>query len=635
VAKSPARTPIKRAFRLSPNLIRTLVRNQSGTLQKALMEGISNSMDAGADEIRLTVKERQIVIEDNGAGLKTAEEIFAVFEVFGFDHSELDRAHGRFGVGRGQMFCFGKNEWRTNNFAMSVDVDKNGFDDYEFEDDLPKIKGMRIAIDLYKPLSVAERYALEEDLGKLTKYAAIPILFNGKRLNQDVTKIKWTNETPETWFNVRKEGELQVYSQGLLVQSFANHRYGMGGVVVTKPGHALEMNLARNDLLVNSCPLWKVIAKKLATLAVPFAKKSAKENTITPDQRQFMARAALEPANIRSLFSDPLFTLTNGRHLNLERALWSSVWAIGATGDIVADKLNQRRDKCILAEENLIRWGVDTAAELKTRLIQAMERALPEASPYPSREAYDSPVRQAWQARDSLRNTLGRHLERLRGVTIHETVATLAHEVNSNQEEVPKKQLTADERAILTSLNRCAQVVVRGVNQASDPGTEPRRLRELRVMNSEVAAATTDGHSHIWLNRSVLKYAREGLTGFIKLTSLMAHEYVHSTDSQGSHVHDQAFFELFHDAVRGGELTRAGILALGSYARATGLKPTKALMEDLDHAFDTGDVVLFHDEGAEDTPEPSPTPTAPIQAAPAKAAPIKPATPKRRGRSPA
>lgn len=182
----------------------------------------------------ITIGPNRVVIADNGQGLAQEEDIYRFFEVFGFDHSKLDRQVGRFGVGRGQLFCFGVNTWRTHGFEMAIDIRGQGLD-YQLRKGLPSQPGMEIQIDLYDRLAASEQLALEEQLRKLVRYSSVPIFFNGEPINDDPAKGTWSHETDSAWFQVRKDGRLEVYSQGLYVKDVYGHDFGVGGRIVIKP----------------------------------------------------------------------------------------------------------------------------------------------------------------------------------------------------------------------------------------------------------------------------------------------------------------------------------------------------------------------------------------------------------------
>ncbi|MEI5604325.1 hypothetical protein, partial [Streptomyces brasiliscabiei] len=83
-------------------------------------------------------------------------------------HAEGDAVYGKFRMGRGQMFAFGRNTWRTGVFQMDVDIEKKlGFD---LQENLPNHKGCDIRIDLFKPMSMWDSQGINREIEQYVKY---------------------------------------------------------------------------------------------------------------------------------------------------------------------------------------------------------------------------------------------------------------------------------------------------------------------------------------------------------------------------------------------------------------------------------------------------------------------------------
>lgn len=572
-------TTQKRSLRVDPNIIKTVIGAQAGSLQKAMMEAVANSMDAGATRVDVEVTPNKVIIRDNGKGLSKAEEIFQVFEVFGFDHSGLDRTHGRFGVGRGQLFCYGANRWRTHTFEMALDIEKDGLD-YQFRDDLKPSKGMSIEIDLYHPLNVRSNYELDEAFKELVKYSTVPIHYNGKLISKDPTKVKWALETDDAWFSLRRDGAMKIYSQGLYVMN--SYQQGVGGEVVTKSGHALALNMARNDILRDKCTVWPQVQKTLRAEARKLADKGIKQNTLNDLQRRAMAQEALDPANVDDLLERPLFTLTNNKHLSLTKLLTRQV-AMAPKGDRRADVLLQRQTLYALSPETLERFGVDTAAELHERLAQSLTKAVTFRQ---KKLGYG-----AWKIKGVL-NTL-------KASDWKEDLGEFDHLVDVNYTELAPKDLNASEKAALVAVRRMGEqlhLMMSYHQRETDSNVEFGRRRMVQAMVSDSAEAMTDGLSKIWIERGQLALVKRGLPGFIKLLNLLVHEYTHRSSSQGSHLHDQDFFESFHNTVMEPSVARLAVTGLATYAKHAP-KANSTLLSHIDMALDPSDQKLFQNDG--------------------------------------
>ena len=146
-------------------LLIDVIKRQAGSLKKAILEGTMNSVEAGATEIDINFMAERSSLEqleaknpspallsiyDDGIGIQTKEELVKHFETFGQPHEANENVIWKqFRMGRGQMFAFGKNNWRTSTFQMMVDVDNMELD-YHFEDGHEFVNGCNIDIELYK-----------------------------------------------------------------------------------------------------------------------------------------------------------------------------------------------------------------------------------------------------------------------------------------------------------------------------------------------------------------------------------------------------------------------------------------------------------------------------------------------------
>lgn len=65
---------------------------------------------------------------------------------------------------------------------------------------------------------------------------------------------------------------------------------------------------------------------------------------------------------------------------------------------------------------------------------------------------------------------------------------------------------------------------------------------------SDAAEAWTDGSTRIVVERGQLKLMLEGVGGFVGLSNLLVHEYLHDTGDIGSHTHDYEFYARYHEA---------------------------------------------------------------------------------------
>jgi len=65
----------KRKFGVAPAIIHNLISRQAGSLGKAVLEAVMNSIDAGATAIDITIDPQTLTIMDNGCGIQNFEQI--------------------------------------------------------------------------------------------------------------------------------------------------------------------------------------------------------------------------------------------------------------------------------------------------------------------------------------------------------------------------------------------------------------------------------------------------------------------------------------------------------------------------------------------------------------------------------
>ncbi len=86
----------RRSFRMDPALLWSVIKSQAGTLAKALLELVMNSIDAGASQVSITLTGTRLKVEDDGRGFQSRTEVTSWFETFGTPHKEGDARWGKF-----------------------------------------------------------------------------------------------------------------------------------------------------------------------------------------------------------------------------------------------------------------------------------------------------------------------------------------------------------------------------------------------------------------------------------------------------------------------------------------------------------------------------------------------------------
>ena len=561
----------KREFRLDKHAITTLIQAQAGSLEKALLEAVANAIDAGASKVELSVSPTHVSITDDGRGFANVEEIDKFFDTFGFDHSQLDRKVGRFGVGRGQLFHFGKNLWTTHGHTMAVDSKTDGFG-YDLSTTDKPHKGVKIEIELYQPLSFSDVAALDTNFKKLVKYSTIPVIYNGKEIQKSPEKVEWDSQTADAWFKFDESYDLKIYSQGLFVQSISSHRYGKGGTVVTKMGHALAQNLARNDLLTTDCPIWKRVSKEITKLASGHqAKAKTGKGPMTEAMRASLSKRALhetENEAFEILCKTPLFTLTNGKHVRLEYLLSAGFVAAARTNDPAADLLIQRKQAMVMSTTTLHRFGVSSVAQLMKNVRTTLERHDTEhRAKHSNRRFTNVDDYQAIHEKSRMIYSLS---QAIKACKVFEKVSDLPMRADTSLTEVKPSEYSAEEKQLMSQLRSSTFPWIERIvsyhldnEKGRDSSLGARSQRSLALASSEAFLACTDGSSKVWIERKFLRQcAAGGVQGFTSLANVLVHELLHDVDTSTGHGHDHAFYEAYHDLTVKGTI---GGIALNEY----------------------------------------------------------------------
>lgn len=515
----------RRTLKMHPRLLWDVIHRQAGSLGKAILEGVMNSVDAGATYCDVTVGRDSFSIADDGKGFASDEEINKFFETFGYPHEDGDAKYGRFRMGRGQMMAFGKNSWVTNVYRMDVDLkpqkNEKGEDyalGYEFRKVADSAKGCSVKVDLYEKLSPSGLDSVLREINDYVKYVSIPVKLNGKVISCDPATQEWDDETPDAYIKRKASGSLDIYNQGVLVSKASSYRYGSSGIVVSK--EALEVNFARNDVQ-STCPRWKRIVRKLQEDTMQQAKRNA---PLTDTQRDFFARQiASGETTLKELNEARIVTDITGSHhpFSIFRRLdrFQNRLSVAERGDRVAEMAHTRRMGFFVTDECAARFGATTAKEL-VQVIREIQH----------------------------RNGLSRSEIVPVGRADYDKV------ISSSHEPVAEKELNKAERLALKAIREAAGVIYsqgtwRDVRQGTDvfrKGAD-HGARRISVGSSDTALAWTNGVSEIWMERGQLKSVKEGHKGMHRLASIVLHEYLHNGPSTGTHEHGVEFYNRFHD----------------------------------------------------------------------------------------
>lgn len=567
---------MSRKFSVHPQMIFSLITAQAGTLGKAVLENIMNSVDAGATKMSIDITRDKITIVDDGHGFRSVQEIEECFEVFGFPHEQGARLYGQFGIGRAQLWSFSSAIWRTNTFTMDVDIKNRGLD-YHLKEGQRQVDGLHIVSKFYTKMSTHDIQVFKQELKELALYTQIPVLLNGELLNASPTSVKWNHETDDAWIKLTDSQSLTVYNLGVLVKKYPAYQVGSGGVVVTKPGVRLALNMARNDILVSECKVWARIK--------PFIQKKSDEKVRRKTTR--LSKDELENRASRVLSGDvvldavkelKLITDITGRSHTLQEFLTSDrghgIFSTAAVGSNLGDRAHASKLASVVHPDTFPRFGVETLTELMAALDEAMRA---------------QPTIPHWYT-CSLVNR-----------QVHEDLAEAVPSLRDGYEVLPLKEWTKKEKATLRALGRITWQLKSYIRRyAEGDGYNDMSNRALHVGLSDTALAWTDAKSTIVFSRDLLAKADKGFDAFVKFVGVLLHEYLHDSSSAGSHIHDETFYKRFHDVHQVapiGEMAFEAYRCYISYLGAMKVTPAKYTLKAL---------LLAEDLDARPEPEPEP-----------------------------
>ncbi len=516
-----------KAFTVDASLIKHLIQSQAGTVSKALLELVSNSIDAGATGVTVDVSSdmRKLTITDDGCGFKSEAQITQLFGTFGFDHNteeELarNRSFGRFGLGRGQALTFGACHWTSNEFVISVDLNKNETKDifYDLKSHPQSLhKGCKVEIDLYQSLSMWDFNNLTSALLSQLKYVATPILVNGKLATKDLSTVSWTAREDDILFKKSSgdsTGGLNIFNQGVYVSTVPHSKLGVSGdLSTTEP---LLLNMARNEVLYSQCPMWA----RVKSVVAPYS--AAKKKAMSYHDANFILSSWLSgELSTSDVREQALFLNILGRRNRL-----SYIQSFADQRITMADSdqsqigENVHRDKLayVLSPKQVGDLGYSDAKEF----IDAVNDRLAE----PQRRYV---------------------IKELVTVSFNE----LADNYSGDYRVLSEDKLSAVGRLRLEALSSINGDLVHTINQALGyRWNEGLNVRKLQVGESDSASAWTDSCSFIGINKEDFSQAFEhGSTGLNRLLGILIHEYCHDIKSDADHVHGVEFYNRFHDVI--------------------------------------------------------------------------------------
>lgn len=503
-------------------LLVKVIKDQAGTLDKGILEGVMNGREAGSEQVRIITQEdgKRLVIEDDGKGFRNETEILEWFEQFGTPHQESEgKKWARFRMGRGQLFAFGKNIWRTGEFRMVVDIREWGLE-YELESGLEHFPGCRIEVELYQPMfgSYPAPYRSQGQFKSVVRkqvlYMEGSITVDDEQINTPASLLKWDVETDEWYFSFGHGSNLDWYNMGAYVMLWSPRRAGVTGVAVSKI--AVDVNFARNDIK-DECPVYQNGKLIVSDNKVKKVRKASRR--LNGNEK---VSTLLDLLNGDCPYSDikglGLLMTCNDKTMSLDaiRKI-RSPWTFAPKDSRVADTLHQTGKAICLSDEILgdLDYFGDQGDFFKWLLHEGdMEYGSGNGK---SLSELFTPMHRFWRDFEGGLSS---------GYSLTHTI-------------LPTDRLTKAEKRFL--------VVMQNIGIWNG--------RTLCIGVSDTANGWTDGSTYIAFNRDYLKqYFPNDSWGAAAIATLAIHEMAHDDDDTGSHIHGVEFYEAYHEMTRGSSL---------------------------------------------------------------------------------
>jgi hypothetical protein len=495
------------------------MRRQAGTLDKAVLEGCMNAIEAGAEAVHVSFKANdaqpgypgaELLIDDMGTGFTSRQHIEDCFETLGTPHEASEhKIWAEFRMGRGQLFSFGKNIWRTGQFRMTVDLNNRGLD-YSLEDGLDIVQGCHIAIQLYaNPVGTYYYPSIEkfrDEIKRQVEFMETPIYFNGQRINTPASQCTWDLVTDDAYFLFNAGSNFRIYNLGAYVMAKETWQTGVNGICVSRK--RLRVNFARNDIQ-SDCQIYPKIQAVIQENKIKKTRKSPER--LTEDERVATLldlRDGIQDYN--SVKRMNLLETSSGRVLSLDTFFKNTLpWCFAPEGDRIADVMMQSGQALTLSRSML------------------------------SRLCYN-----------------GEELEFFGWLVNDQADVVTAEKFFRSWDEV-KEGVSTDYRVIpYEDMTRVEKRFARVIE--SYPVFKGRKIV---IGLSDSAYAWTDGFSYIAINRSLLnRTSLSSYTGAAQVVHTLFHELSHDEEDTGSHIHGESFYRRFYELTSNGSLSIIGEL---------------------------------------------------------------------------
>lgn len=524
----------KRAFNVHPGIIRHLIKEQAGTLEKAVAELVMNSVDAGATRIDLNFRrDGTFTVQDNGRGFGGRDEIERFFETFGTPHVEGDAHFGRFRIGRGQIMAFADTNWRSGHFMMSVRLLSNAAPlGYTLTETAESVDGCQIEGEiteenvlsdlLYSGLVRVQKddewwHQYGGEFVKAVQFVTVPIYLNGVLINTSPACCTWSFEDDFGYYLFDSTASLKVYNQGIFVNSEPRRTFCVGGIFVSK--QPIKLNMARNAWLKYACP----VIQNLEKVSVKFFRAAIRESSRMNDKdlgaliyRVVRGNLAIDDVEAEILFDKRFILDLSGRHLSPREFMAKShISLYDGVSSLIAERAESEGKIGILVPRMFALADLEQTEDLAVEFMHAIC------------DLFGKLMGVRWNIR-------------------FVSFKTIKASYSGITKQVPDADLDPKQLAAIRALRFVASDICRLTRD------NRKQTRKIIAGESDTANGWTNGFDYIAINTKSLSdafWSSQG--GVTSLVTLAVHEYCHQgASSSDEHEHGIEFYKRYHDATR-------------------------------------------------------------------------------------
>lgn len=551
----------ERNFKVDDNIIYHLIKSQSSSKEKAIIELIQNSYDAGASLCKITINELGFICEDNGKGFNSKKEIEDFFETFGKEHdNDQDNRFGRFRMGRGQIMALAKTKWISKTFEMDVDIKNNGLK-YNLSNNTTSNLGTVISGDWYNPISKEDswyglEYIINEIKGASKYIRPMKIYLNENLISFDKTKCKFENADFYYIDNGSKYDKLTVYNLGVLVQNFPykNSLRHIKGTLISKKH--LNLNTSRNEIL--DCEVWKRIVNEIKLL-IPYPKTT---KVSVDESKAIITDLFSNRLSFKDILKIKLFKSFNSNKgyslfdlANLSGYFTFDDTSLQPDENVWADKMLQKKIAIVLSKSTFPKTSIYMSSDIMRIFFDLYKSYI---------NTTKDNIDHDFMGTSYYKNSYLHVLDKLKSFDEMKTMIGEENYELLNDEELNEKELCAI-KAFRKAIVSCRRNISKHVTEEYRADINSAFHRKIYVGNSLNLYGWTDGDSYIVLNRHLLRKFANGIHGSDQVVSTWLHEVCHTKGK--TELHDIVFYEKFHYLVSPKSLTNNGygVLSYISY----------------------------------------------------------------------